>query len=67
MLVSQYITALEEFKEKYGDLPVETYGIDGRITARPPMLRHRKILSRRERRPEFAYDEKTRGAPVCCI
>ena len=43
MLVSQYITALEEFKEKYGDLPVETYGIDGRITIRLTGARHDRL------------------------
>lgn len=70
MLVSEFINEMKRFLEEHGDIPVDTYGFDGRYEHRGPRLSHRKILNGRERRNEFynPYDrQERRGERVCRI
>ena len=70
MLVSEFIEEMKRFLEKHGDIPVDTYGFDGRFEHRGPTLSYRKILKGRERRDEFCRlhdDQDRKGDPVCRI
>ena len=66
MKVSELIERLEEFRQKHGDLEVNQYEMGGRRrTVGLPVIAHKKILSGRESREEFAYKDSHRGDPVC--
>lgn len=70
MLVSEFIEQLTIFLDEHGDIPVDTYGYDGRIEHRGPRLSYRRLLKGRERRDEFfsSYDDiERKGDPVCRI
>lgn len=67
MTLKEYIDALTAIYEEHGDLQVETSKFSGREPARMPRLSHQKILSGRQRRPEFWNEwngESTKGEMV---
>ena len=56
MLLIDYIAALEELRQANGELEVEfSSPFRGRRTAPPPKIGYTKILSKRERKPDFFY------------
>lgn len=61
MRISEYISAMQRIQDTQGDLEVEISGYSGRQSAAPPRVAYRKVLSKRESRPEFG----TYGAPNC--
>jgi hypothetical protein len=70
MKLKAYIDHLESLYLKHGDLDVDTMTFSGRTSARPPTLSHRKILTGRERRPEFwsmGQDEERKGEQVVML
>ena len=57
MKASEYINAMQALIDEHGDLEVETFRVDGdRVEASAPKIAFRKILSKRERKPEFWND-----------
>lgn len=71
MKVSEYIQQLEALRAEHGDLDVEAYFQNGdRVPARPPSVKHVKILKGRERKPVFWYSwegEDCKGPAVICV
>jgi hypothetical protein len=71
MKITEFIKALEEIKEKHGNIEVETYTLDGRVTHRGPKLAFRRIVRVPFPRPDFwlshKHDGSQRGAPVCRV
>lgn len=67
MTLKEYIDTLTAIYDEHGDLDVETATFSGREPARNPRLAHRKILTGRQRRPEFWNHwngESTKGEMV---
>ena len=70
MKLKAYIDHLETLYLKHGDLDVDTLTFSGRESARPPTLSYRKVLTSRERRPEFwttFHGEDRKGEQVVKI
>jgi hypothetical protein len=72
MKISEYIGILQAIAAEHGDLEVETFaGYGERLTARPPRLEYRAILTGWERGPRFwsphIDHESKKGEAVCLI
>lgn len=73
MKVSEYIEFLQDLKKKHGDVEVMRYGFSGVREAPEPELKHRRILSKRESRPDYweggrsSCTEANKGEKVIAI
>jgi hypothetical protein len=70
MKISEYIQLLQAMQAEHGDLQVDCYGNRGRTEAGPPEIAYRKVLSKRESRPDFwndwyTGDQGKKGEKVC--
>lgn len=57
MTITEYIQRLEDIRAEHGELEVETSDFYGRrCSAFQPDVAFRRILSKRESKPQFWYD-----------
>ena len=71
MKIDDLILKLEQIKEEHGNLKVDFMGAAyERKTVGDVIIKHRRILNRRERKPDFwesFYGETRKGEKVCKI